>query len=247
LGGIFWKLLGKKILFWRNHPYGNIITRIAVALSDTVFCTADKSYTAQFKKTVRMPAGVDTTLFKDGVVERSKNRLLVFGRIAPVKNIEKVIDAVTLLNAKGLSYSLSIVGDVLPRDAQYIDFLKARVHESRMDEYIKFLPGVVFSDGPIVYGMHEVCINVTASGSFDKTVIEALACGTKVLVSNTSMKHYVPEGSFIETGDVEHIAQAIERITSMNEQELTAYKDRAGTLVNQESLDTLIHTLISYV
>src|SRR3989344_7151474 len=83
LGSKLWKLLGKKVYLWRNHPYGNLLTRIAVVLSDKVFCTSKDSFTAKFNKTVLMPVGIDTEIFKDLKMERSKNSILFLGRIAP--------------------------------------------------------------------------------------------------------------------------------------------------------------------
>ena len=38
LGWKFWKLWDKKIFLWRNHAKGNLFTRLAVLLSDKVFC-----------------------------------------------------------------------------------------------------------------------------------------------------------------------------------------------------------------
>ena len=63
LGGLFWQIWGKKVFMWRNHPKGNILTRIAVYFSDKVFYTAPNSYTARFNKSVKMPVGVDTSVF----------------------------------------------------------------------------------------------------------------------------------------------------------------------------------------
>ena len=37
LGGFFWKMWGKKIFLWRNHPKGSFLTNIAIFLSDKVF------------------------------------------------------------------------------------------------------------------------------------------------------------------------------------------------------------------
>ena len=89
LGGFIWKILGKKIVMWRNHAKGSWKTRIAVFLSDRVFCTSPQSFTAQFKKTKIMPVGIDTDFFKpDPLIYKKKNSILFLGRIAPVKNVD---------------------------------------------------------------------------------------------------------------------------------------------------------------
>ena len=37
LGSVIWRLLGKKIMLWRNHAKGSLLTRIAVLFSHKVF------------------------------------------------------------------------------------------------------------------------------------------------------------------------------------------------------------------
>src|SRR5207253_2282516 len=80
IGGLLWKSLGKRIYLWRNHYAGSFLTNVAVWLSDKVFCTSRSSYTARFSKTVIMPVGVDTGLFKSIDAIRAPRSILSIGR-----------------------------------------------------------------------------------------------------------------------------------------------------------------------
>ncbi len=243
LGGLLWKILGKKVFFWRNHPYGNIWTRIAVSFSDRVFCTAAESFTARYRKTRIMPAGVDTKIFRYfNLVKRDPGSLLVFGRIAPVKRVEKALDLTESLLGEGLSVELSIVGDALPRDQIYIEELKKRVREGRLEAHSHFVRGVDFVNAPATYQSHEVYLNFTESGSFDKTVIEALACGAKVLVSNTSMKDLVPEGSYT-TGEADDSVEKLKALLTLDPEKEKNYREEAKALVESQSLTVLMDML----
>ncbi len=246
-GGLFWKLLGKKIFFWRNHPYGNVWTRIAVLFSDKVFCTALQSFTAQYKKTTLMPAGVDTKVFKkEPEVKRDRGSLLVFGRIARVKAVEKAIDLTANLLAQGLSVELSIVGDALPRDQHYVEELKKQVSRANIEAHVHFFRGVDFVEAATTYQSHEVYLNFTESGSFDKTVVEALACGTKVLVSNTSMKDILPAGSYT-TGEIDDSVERLQTLLSLAPEEEIVYYEQAQKVVEKQSLETLMNQLKTYI
>ena len=64
LAGWLWKILGKKVFMWRNHYSGSLFTDIAASFCRKVFCTSKYSYTAKYKKTVLMPVGIDTNLFR---------------------------------------------------------------------------------------------------------------------------------------------------------------------------------------
>lgn len=245
LGGIFWKILGKKVFFWRNHPYGNIWTRIAVYLSNKVFCTSSDSFTAKYKKTEIMPAGIDTNVFKkNSEIPREKNSLLVFGRIAPIKKIELAVDSYRLLKQKEVACSLIVVGDSLPKYQSYLEKLKDRAE--MLSVSVRFENGVPFKYAPEVFQSHEIFLNFTPSGSFDKMIIEALACGMKVLVLNKSMKNILPEGSIAESSP-EDIANKIQKLLSFDAKESAEYAERARELVNKQSLAVLMDKIFQCI
>lgn len=242
LGGLFWKLFGKKIFFWRNHPVGNILTKIAIKFSDQVFSTADRSFAMQYEKTTLMPSGIDTRFFRNDKNSREKNSILIFGRISPIKRIEIGIDLVALMLAKGKTVTLSIVGDFLERDREYFQSIKKRIDDLRLSQYIKLEKGVRFSDAVSLYQNHDIFLNFTESGSFDKTVIEALACGCKVLVSNTSMKDILPLGSWTQT-DPEKSIVSLEKLLSLYGDDLSKYMTESREVVKEHSLDNLVNKI----
>jgi hypothetical protein len=64
MGGLFWRLLGKRIILWRNHKMGNRLTDIACRLADVVCYTSPEAFVARLPHAVRMPIGIDTTQFR---------------------------------------------------------------------------------------------------------------------------------------------------------------------------------------
>ncbi|MHB9019331.1 MAG: glycosyltransferase, partial [Minisyncoccota bacterium] len=128
LGWKLWKLLGKKIMLWRNHPYGSLLTNFAVLVSDRVFCTSKYAYTAKFKKTEIMPVGIDTYLFKRrSEIKKIPNSVLFLGRISPIKNPDVLIESLNLLNKDRVDFNAFIVGDPLPKDKKYYDGLVSKI------------------------------------------------------------------------------------------------------------------------
>src|SRR5581483_1556903 len=63
LGGILWRLMGTKVVLWRNHKMGSWRTRLAVSLSSVVCHTSREAFVAYSKKAILMPAGIDTDSF----------------------------------------------------------------------------------------------------------------------------------------------------------------------------------------
>lgn len=184
LAGDIWRLMGKKIYLWRNHAKGNFLTYIAVALSHKVFYTSPHSYTARFKKSVKMPAGIDTDFFKpDPNVIREKGSVLFLGRISPVKKVLEFIDRV-----KSMGCQATIAGPILPEDKEYGEqVLKA------LTPKIKYIGPVTNEQALKLYQSHETYVNMTPAGSFDKTIFEAAACGMKLEIRNPDLKDFKVE------------------------------------------------------
>lgn len=217
LAGIVWKLLGKKIAFWRNHPIGNFFTKIAVFLSDKVFCVSEFAYVARYKKAILMPAGIDTDFFKkDYEIQKEARSLLYLGRISPIKKIEVLIDALQILKRKNIKFKAEIVGNCISRDTDYLSYL-----EQKSGGLVLWRKGVAYLETPRIYNNFEIFINLTPTGSYDKTTLEAMACESLVLVSNRSYERKIdPRFIFLEN-DAEDLAQKIESLFSLTSQTKT--------------------------
>ena len=174
-----------KITMWRNHAKGSILTRMAVMMSHRVFCTSPQSYTAQFNKTKIMPVGIDTEFFKpDPSVRKKPNSILFLGRIAPVKNVDVFVESLNELQSQGIEFSVTMAGAALPQDSEYKRKVRARVAEYRLGDKVKFVGAVTQGKALRLYKEHELYVNLTPSGSMDKTIFEAMACGSTVVSSN---------------------------------------------------------------
>ena len=183
LAGFLWKLLGKRIYMWRNHYAGSWRTRVAAALSTKVFCTSKHSYTARFKKTVLMPVGVDTDRFKpDPEVPRTPRSVLFLARMAPSKRPEMLLDALASLARDQVEFTADFVGSPLPQDAAWYEALKTRA--APLAPRVRFLPGVANAETVRLYQSHQIFVNASPSGMFDKTLFEAAASGAAVLASS---------------------------------------------------------------
>jgi glycosyltransferase involved in cell wall biosynthesis len=246
LGFLFWKIFRKKIFLWRNHPYGNFITRIAVKMSDVVFATSNQAYVSKFDKTKIMPVGVDKRIFKTDDSNREVGSILVFGRIAPVKRIEMIIDTFANLLAKGLNAKLNIVGDFLEKDKGYYQIIKERIKKFRIEDFVYFRKAVPFKDAPFIYQKNDIFVNFTKAGSFDKTIVEAMSCGCKVLTTNPSLSDILPENSFTLEDESSRLNK-MEKLLSMSSVEKTKYREDVRSFIEYHSLDNLVDKIIQCI
>ena len=49
------------------------------------------------------------------------------------------------------------------------------------------------TDTPLLYSAARVSLNLTASGNYDKTVLESMACETPVIISSSAFADMIPE------------------------------------------------------
>ncbi|MEK7116801.1 MAG: glycosyltransferase family 4 protein [Patescibacteria group bacterium] len=239
LGWFIWKILKKKIYFWRNHGSGNLLTRIAVALSDKVFCTSEQSFTAKFKKTVIMPVGIDTEIFKPvSKITREKHSVCMVGRISPLKHIDKALAAINHLAVSGTHVSFNIAGPV--KDLEYYEKLKKYIFEKNLSANVYFTNAVAQNKLPEIYSGHEVCINLSEPGMFDKTIVEAAACGALPLVSDSSFAH-IPEEACIRDDSTIGIAASIQQAFKLRER--TDTRQKLEYFVESHSLSALMEKL----
>jgi len=250
LSGCLWKIWGKKIYFWHNHRHGNLITRIAILWADTVFYTSPFSFSAKFKKSKIMPAGIDTDIFqRDAQIQKIPRSILYAGRFSPVKNVDVLIKAADLLDKRGLDFVLNIVGQ--PGDDEQDNFqkIKTSARDLEVRGKIKFLGKAQNSRLPEIYGQNDVVINLTQAGSFDKTILEAMACQNIVLVSNPAFENIFPEEYrrflIFKERDAQDLAKKIVYLMNLPENEKIVLGQKLRAIaVRDHNLDNLIAKII---
>lgn len=239
LGGILWKLWQKRVILWYNHKYGKLMSRIAVYFVSSICYTSSFSFFARHSKAKIMPTGIDTDLFKPKKETiKLKNSLLFLGRIAPVKKIEILIKACAILKNKGCDLILNIVGEPLDVNKVYCKKLQTLVLEKGINEKVNFLEKVPNYLAPEIFNKNEYFINLTNSGSMDKTIFEAMACGCAVLACNISLKAILPMEMrnllLFQEDDEYDLADKILNLISLEENKKTEIQKKLRSIVVQK-------------
>jgi len=242
LGGPLWHLWDKKMVLWYNHKTGNGVSRLAGYLAKIILCTSPFSFFANWKKTQLMPAGIDTYLFKIETVVKPEHSLLCLGRIDPIKNIDVLVSTTGMLEKHNQHFTLDIYGNPTKADNLYYLQLKKDIVKS---DKVNFHGSIANYLTPQLYNKHELYINLTNSGSLDKTILEAMACGSLVLVSNKTFQKILPPLFLFEERSVNDLAVKIEKIWQLSE----VYKKEYGQnfrqyVIKEHSLSALIQKLL---
>jgi glycosyltransferase involved in cell wall biosynthesis len=244
LGGIFWRIWQKSIGLWYIHPRSSWRLRVASVFAHAIFSGATKSFPFRTRKLVPVGHGIDTDFFSPSARTYSVGlRIMSAARIAPVKHVELMLEAAEELKKRHIPYSFDYYGDELPRDHAYAERMRTRADHLTMWVFRGRASQETIRDA---YRSHDVHINATDSGSFDKAVFEAMACGCISVASNTALRDILPRELLFEEGNVLSLAQTLDRIAEMPEEDKEALAKRMRTLtVERYSLGSLVERILS--
>jgi glycosyltransferase involved in cell wall biosynthesis len=241
LGGVFWRMFGVPIFFWRNHAQMNVMTRIAAVFAQNIFYTSPYACTSRYSHAHQMPVGIDTELFAPKETLRSEiKKVLFLGRLSPIKHVELFVKAAAFLPQ---GYEFHIYGDDPTSKKEYESTLKKMAQRN-----VVFHPSVKNYETPEIYRAHDVYVNLTPAGSMDKTVLEAAACGVPVIAANDSFKETIAEFLLLHEPTPQLLAQKIVAVCDLAAEERKTYADAARTnIMERHSLHKLGAMLYTYM
>lgn len=239
LAGWLWRMWGKKIVLWRNHVKGNVLTRLAIHLANTVLCTSPHSFTAQYKKTSICAAGINTDFFTLSKHQDLNGplKILVLGRISRVKNIHVILQGLQKL--ENISFVCTVVGSpITPDDQVYYNELKKQFAELLANNVVRFVGDCTHAQTKEFFQSHDIYINATNSGSLDKTIIEAMASGCLPLMANESFKNWLPQAIYekviFNKNEPQVLADQLMLLVQLGEQERAELRNELRKWVEKE-------------
>ena len=181
-------------------------------------------YAARAERIVAIPCGVDTELFAPQSADAARRRLevegpllLYVGRIAPIKGLATLLDAVAFLRAGGRPVRLWIVGGEAdePTDGHEVS-LRRRVATLGLDGAVRFLGPQPQDVLPLYYAAADATVLPSRYESFGMVALEAMACGSPVIASRvggltTTVRDGVT-GFLVREGNVAALADRIDRL-----------------------------------
>jgi len=238
------KIFRKKMILWYVHKSVNWKLKLAEKCVDKILTASEESCRLKNRKKIEIVGhGIDIDQFIPRPTPSDKFRILSVGRIAPVKNLETFIRAIGILvNQKNIKdIRVKIIGwPILTSDRKYFEKIKNLVREKKLENYIEFLGSIPHQKMPEYYQQNDLLISASETGSFDKAVLEAMACGNFVLTPNEAFKEILEERYLFKKRDSEDLAKKI-----INLKEFTIDKNLREIVIKNHNLDNLIERINS--
>lgn len=247
------KIFRKKIVLWYAHAGASLLVKIAEKLVSNILTPSKDSFVHKGKKVIVTGHGIDVGLFKPGYNVNTTNEktILSAGRIAPVKDLETLVRAIDILvNQKNLkNIRARVIGSALEDyEKKHLEHLKSLIKEKRLQDYIEFSGGVPNREMTGAYQESDIFVNMQAEGGAGKAVLEAMACGTPVVLCtstfNDLLSNFKDEVIFEEKNSKD-FAEKLLNCLNFSKEKKSAYSNLLRNIViNNHNLDNLIEKII---
>jgi len=177
LVGWLWRLRGKQSALWYTHKSVDLKLRIAEKFADVIFTASKESFRLRSYKVRVMGHGIDTDFFCPDPQAVRKERLLSVGRLMPSKRHDLAIQA-----AVEQGRTLLIAGEGPERK-------NLEVLAQKLGAQVKFLGPLTQEELREEYRRAAGLIHTSETGSLDKVVLEAVACGCPVKTNDPALKY----------------------------------------------------------
>ena len=255
LGGLLWRWTGKKIGFWYAHGHVGINLKIAAKMVNYIFTPTFESFRISSKKINVLGHGIDTIKFgiqgQKFKVINNKFKIITIGRISPVKDYETLIKAAKILANEDFKFKVQIIGGpAKKRDDSYLNKLKKLADEKNLSEAIDFAGAIPNKNIVDYLQSADLFVNLSHTGSLDKAVLEAMACGLPTLTCNEAFNSVFDENMksflFFTKNNAPDLANKIKKYYDFSEEEKEKLSQNLRNIVVKDhNLTELIKKIIN--
>ncbi|HET7481643.1 MAG TPA: glycosyltransferase family 4 protein [Actinomycetota bacterium] len=235
------------ITLWYAHGSTSRRLWATEKVVDRVVTSTEHGFRLPSKKLVVVGQGIATDVMTPGAEERGDSPPVIasMGRVSPVKRIDIFLDAIAELAASHPDVVARVVGPVA--DPEHQATLEDRARRLGIDDRVTWVGAVPPANMVDEYRRSDVVVNVSETGSLDKTALEAMSCGVPVVTSSSAVASVVGaiDRSLVVEPTPASVAGACGHVLDLPALERRELGRRLrATVEERHGLDGLISTLM---
>lgn len=255
LTGLLAKLCRIPVFLFYAHGAVPLSLRFAAPLCSAIFTSTEEGFRIHSPRKVIVGQGIDVKRFPVSELPGfgGSVRLLLVGRISPVKDQETLIRAAGILRDK-CSHEIEVIlmGRPLNElDQAYKDKLVSIVQDAGLEDCVRFAGSVPNRILARYYADCHFVVNPSMTGSLDKVVLEAMSCGRLPLVCDEAIAREFDTYSnhlLFRTADPRDLAEKIVSLMNMGPERLSqAGRRMRKNVETRHALPSLMNKLVKEI
>lgn len=254
LGGIFWRLAGKKIGLWYQHKKVSLWLKLAELLCHVIFTASEESFKLASEKVKYVGHGIDLKNFS-GAAKRPAGdgfKIIYLGRISEIKNQKLLVEAMNILinirRAGNISAEL-IGAPVTAEDKIYLSELEQLVEKYGLEKNINFAGSAPNLKIAGYLASADLSVNLCPTGGMDKAVLESLIAGVPAVALNkifADIFRGYEKYLILQNAEAGELAEKILNFARIEENEKIKIKENLKALAGERyNLEKLIVKIAS--
>lgn len=186
----FWptfKRHGLPVLMWYAHGAVTWHLKLALAACDAAVTSTPQGLRLNSPKVHIIGQGIDANLFSPPEPYSPKAEIVSVGRLSPSKRQHLMLEVLHELRKQQpeQDWNLVLAGPILTgADTVYQDQVLQRITALGLQQSVTLTGALTQAQTVDLYKSASIHLNLSQTGSMDKTVLESLACGCPTLTTN---------------------------------------------------------------
>jgi glycosyltransferase involved in cell wall biosynthesis len=158
--------------------------------------------------------------------------------------VDTFVRALDMLHEQGTSFAATIVGDPTETKSKYAHDVRNLAAAMCLEGVLTMQPAVTNDQARELFRSSAIYCNLTPSGSFDKTIGEAMASGCVVVAQNNALKGILPDPLMPQDDSDKAAAQALRAALALSGEQKREIATASRTYIEREhSLNLLTERL----
>lgn len=249
LAGLIWRAMRKTVFLWFAHKKGGIMRKLALPFVHRIVSVSKESNVDHASpKFLAVGHGIDTSTLSCAGLTRGSGRktILTIGRLSPVKECDRLIDAAHLLKEEygRDDFIVSFIGSPANvEDHDYVDGLRKKVEELKLTGYVRFDGSVSNADITPLLCRASVFASMQCKGGAGKSFLEAMAVGIPTVVCTPVFNSALGEWKDLAfyDGTADGLAKKLDGCLSLTGEQRDAFGSKLQEIVREGyELKTLV-------
>jgi len=125
--------------------------------------------------------------------------------------------------------------------------LRAQVVKLGIADCVTFIGAVPNTETYRYYRSHEIFVNCSKSGMFDKTIFKAIACGCLVLATSHDFADLAGEEFTFANGDGEALAKKLNKFLFLPDEKHRVCIETLTNIIKSHRLPVLVESLVKEI